>query len=92
MIILNLFSCISNILGFYVCIKISSFKTKGVNTAIINRLILCEVIIVILNLLSIIIRFYIGGVTVEKIKSYQIISIIGILMIALTITYKDASD
>lgn len=94
MIILNnLFRCISAILACYVFITMLSFRTKGVNTAIINRLILCEVIIVILNLLLIVMKFYIGGATVEKIKPYQINSIIWILVIAATIRKReDASD
>ena len=90
MIILNnLFGCISTILACYVFITMLSSRTKGVNTAIINRLVLCEVIITILNLLSIAVKFYIGGVTVEKIKSYQINSIIWILTIAATIKKRE---
>ena len=93
MIILDLFYCISLILSYYVFITMLSFRTKGVNTAIINRLILCEVIIVILNLLLIVMKFYIGDITVEEIKPYQINSIIWILVIAATIRKrKDASD
>lgn len=91
--ILDLFYCINLVFSCYVFITILSFRTKGVNAAIINRLILCEVLIVILNLLSIAVKFYIGGVTVEKIKPYQINSIIWILVIAATIRKrKDASD
>lgn len=91
--ILDLFYCISLILSYYVFITMLSFRTKGVNTAIINRLILCEVIIVILNLLLIVMKFYIGDITVEEIKPYQINSIIWILVIAATIRKrKDASD
>ena len=91
--ILDLFYCISLILSYYVFITMLSFRTKGVNTAIINRLLLCEVIIVILNLLLIVMKFYIGDITVEEIKPYQINSIIWILVIAATIRKrKDASD
>lgn len=91
--ILDLFYCISLILSCYVFITMLSFRTKGVNTTIINRLILCEVIIVILNLLLIVMKFYIGDITVAEIKPYQINSIIWILVIAATIRKReDASD
>lgn len=91
-ILLIVVNVIILIMVFYVLIQIfktmNPFMEKELENTIINRMILCEKIIIALSILALVIIFYFGEVTVESIRPYQINIIIWILIIAVSIGKK----